>query len=197
VLYGEWTEQWGRDAAQILLRNNPETDAIFCGSDQLGRGVSDTLRALGRRIPEDVALIGFDNWQPMALGAQPPLASVDMCLEDVGRIAAEHLLSAIGGEPTHGAQAVPCRLVLRESAGTAPDLSGPAAAASAGSAGNSGAPLIAPASGSAAAGPAVTPASGAANSAVRAASAPPADTGLPGSALPPGGTRLGPGQQAG
>ncbi|HEY1642984.1 MAG TPA: LacI family DNA-binding transcriptional regulator [Streptosporangiaceae bacterium] len=119
VLYGEWTEQWGRDAAQILLRNNPETDAIFCGSDQLGRGVSDTLRAMGRRIPQDVALIGFDNWQPMALGAQPPLASVDMCLEDVGRIAAEHLLSAIGGEPTHGAQAVPCRLVLRESAGAA------------------------------------------------------------------------------
>jgi Periplasmic binding protein-like domain len=55
----------------------------------------------------------------MALGAQPPLASVDMCLEDVGRIAAEHLLSAIGGEPTHGAHAVPCRLVLRESVGPA------------------------------------------------------------------------------
>ena len=36
-----------------------------------------------------------------------------MCLEDVGRIAAEHLLSAIGGQPTHGARGVPCRLVLR------------------------------------------------------------------------------------
>jgi LacI family transcriptional regulator len=119
VLYGEWSEQWGRDAAQILLRNYPDIDAIFCGSDQLGRGVSDSLRALDRRIPEDVALIGFDNWEPMALGAQPPLASVDMCLEDVGRIAAEHLLSAIGGEPTHGARAVPCRLVWRESAGPA------------------------------------------------------------------------------
>jgi LacI family transcriptional regulator len=117
VLYGEWSEQWGRDAVQILLRNDPETDAIFCGSDQLARGVSDSLRALGRRIPDDVALIGFDNWEPMALGAQPPLASVDMCLEDVGRIAAEHLLSAIGGQPTHGAHAVPCRLVIRESAG--------------------------------------------------------------------------------
>ena len=137
VLYGEWSEQWGRDAAQILLRNNPDTDAIFCGSDQLGRGVSDTLRALGRRIPQDVALIGFDNWQPMALGAQPPLASVDMCLEDVGRIAAEHLLSAIGGEPTHGAQAVPCRLVLRESAGAAPDP-GDAGAGPDGSAGDTG-----------------------------------------------------------
>jgi LacI family transcriptional regulator len=118
VLYGEWSEQWGRDAAQILLRNDPGIDAIFCGSDQLARGVSDSLRALGRRIPDDIALIGFDNWEPMALGAQPPLASVDMCLEDVGRIAAEHLLSAIGGQPTHGPHAVPCRLVIRESAGS-------------------------------------------------------------------------------
>jgi LacI family transcriptional regulator len=121
VLYGEWTEEWGRAAAQILLRNSPDADAIFCGSDQLARGVSDSLRALGRRIPEDIALIGFDNWEPMALGAQPPLASVDMCLEDVGRLAAEHLLSAIGGQPTHGVHSVPCRLVLRESAGTAND----------------------------------------------------------------------------
>ncbi|HEU5418535.1 MAG TPA: substrate-binding domain-containing protein [Streptosporangiaceae bacterium] len=147
VLYGEWTEQWGRDAAQILLRSNPEIDAIFCGSDQLGRGVSDTLRAMGRRIPQDVALIGFDNWQPMALGAQPPLASVDMCLEDVGRIAAEHLLSAIGGEPTHGAQAVPCHLVLRESAGDAPHPGGAGnsapGAAPAGSVPGTGAPAAA------------------------------------------------------
>ena len=117
VLYGEWSERWGRQAAEILLRNRPDVDAIFCGSDQLARGVSDTLRAMGRRIPDDIALIGYDNWEPMALGAQPALASVDMCLEDVGRIAAEHLLSAIGGQPTHGARAVPCRLVLRDSAG--------------------------------------------------------------------------------
>ena len=40
-------------------------------------------------IPGDVALVGFDNWEPMALGAQPPLTSVDMCLEEVGRVAAE------------------------------------------------------------------------------------------------------------
>ena len=110
--------RWGRQAAEILLRNHPDVDAIFCGSDLLARGVSVTLRAMGRRIPDDIALIGYDNWEPMALGAQPALASVDMCLEDVGRIAAEHLLSAIGGQPTHGARGVPCLLVLRDSAST-------------------------------------------------------------------------------
>lgn len=57
----------------------------------------------------------------MALGADPPLTSVDMCLEDVGRAAAEHLLSALNGEPTYGVHTVPCRLVVRGStASTAP-----------------------------------------------------------------------------
>jgi LacI family transcriptional regulator len=117
MLYGEWSESWGRAAAQILLRSQPDIEAIFCGSDQIARGVGDSLRQLGRRIPDDVALIGFDNWQPMTLSAQPPLTSVDMCLEDVGRSAAELLLSAINGAPAHGTQTVPARLVIRDSAG--------------------------------------------------------------------------------
>ncbi|MBV9380198.1 MAG: LacI family DNA-binding transcriptional regulator [Streptosporangiaceae bacterium] len=113
ILYGEWSERWGREAAGQLLAGRP--DAIFCGSDQIARGVADTLRAVGRRVPEDVALVGFDNWAPMALGALPSLTSVDMCLEEVGRIAAGHLLAAIGGEHPHGVHTVPCRLVVRES----------------------------------------------------------------------------------
>ena len=121
VLYGEWSEAWGRDAARILLRNSPGVQAIFCGSDQIARGVSDTLRLAGRRVPEDIALIGFDNWEPMARGADPPLTSIDMCLEDVGRVAAEHLLSAINREPTHGVHTVPCRLVARQSTDPGPE----------------------------------------------------------------------------
>jgi LacI family transcriptional regulator len=115
VRFGEWSERWGREAAGRLLASDRDADAIFCGSDQIARGVADTLRAAGRRIPEDVALVGFDNWEPMALGAQPPLSSVDMCLEEVGRAAAELLLAAIGGEPSRGVRTVPCRLVVRES----------------------------------------------------------------------------------
>jgi LacI family transcriptional regulator len=119
VLYGEWTERWGREGAQILLRAVPDVEAIFCGSDQIARGVADTLRRVGKRVPEDIALIGFDNWAPMALGAQPPLTSIDMCLEHVGRTAAEHLLAAMNDAPTHGVHTVPCRLVERDS--TDPD----------------------------------------------------------------------------
>jgi LacI family transcriptional regulator len=115
VRSGEWSERWGREAAGQLLTDRPDLDAIFCGSDQIARGVGDTLRAAGRRIPDDVALVGFDNWEPMALGAQPPLTSIDMCLEEVGRAAAELLLAAIADEPAHGVRSVPSRLVVRQS----------------------------------------------------------------------------------
>jgi LacI family transcriptional regulator len=115
IRYGEWSERWGREAAGMLLRRCPGTDAVFCGSDQIARGVGDALRAAGRRVPEDVAIVGFDNWEPMVLGADPPLSSVDMCLEDVGRAAAEILLSAIGGTPDGGVRTVPCRLLIRGS----------------------------------------------------------------------------------
>src|SRR6202012_1815152 len=81
VLYGEWSERWGREAARILLDADPEVDAVFCGSDQIARGVGDGLRDLGRRVPDDVALVGFDNWAPMAAGADPPLTTVDIRLE--------------------------------------------------------------------------------------------------------------------
>jgi LacI family transcriptional regulator len=115
ILYGEWSERWGRQATGILLQRCPATDAIFCGSDQIARGVGDALRAAGRRVPDDIAVVGFDNWEPMVLGADPPLSSVDMCLEDVGRAAARQLLAAIGGTPAHGISTVPCRLVVRAS----------------------------------------------------------------------------------
>jgi LacI family transcriptional regulator len=115
VRSGEWSERWGRESARVLLADRPDLDAIFCGSDQIARGVGDTLRAAGRRIPDDVALVGFDNWEPMTLGAQPPLTSVDMGLEEVGRAAAELLLAAIADEPAHGVRTVPSRLVVRQS----------------------------------------------------------------------------------
>src|SRR5262249_26138349 len=108
VLYGEWSERWGREGARILLASNPGVQAIFCGSDQIGRGVSDTLRQLGYRVPDDIALVGFDNWDPMVAGAEPPLSSIDMCLVDVGRTAAEHLLSAIAGPAPFASAARAC-----------------------------------------------------------------------------------------
>ena len=115
VLFGEWSEAWGRQAAGILLAAGTEIDGVFCGSDQIARGVAEALREAGREIPGDVALVGFDNWDIMVYGCRPALTSVDMDLEGIGRTAAELLLAAINGEPVQGKRARPCRLVPRAS----------------------------------------------------------------------------------
>jgi LacI family transcriptional regulator len=70
-MFGEWREAWGRQATKILL-GTEDVDAIFCGSDQIARGVADALRATGRRVPDDVALVGFDNWDVMAVPTGHP-----------------------------------------------------------------------------------------------------------------------------
>jgi LacI family transcriptional regulator len=114
-MFGEWSESWGRQAAGILLATGVEFDALFCGSDQIARGLAEALRAAGCELPRDVALVGFDNWDVMVEGCQPPLTSVDMGLEGIGRAAAEMLLAAINGTPVHGSAIMPCRLVPRAS----------------------------------------------------------------------------------
>jgi LacI family transcriptional regulator, galactose operon repressor len=117
VLYGEWSEEWGRQAAHAVLHNEPATDAIFCGSDQVARGVADALREAGRRVPDDIALAGYDNWELFASTTRPPLTTVDMGLRELGQLAARALLDAIGGQPDRGVRREPCRLVIRESSG--------------------------------------------------------------------------------
>jgi LacI family transcriptional regulator, galactose operon repressor len=114
-LYGSWTEAWGRQAAHILLRAEPELDGLYCGSDLIARGALDALRENGRDVPVDVAVTGTDNWSVLVEGSRPPLTSVDMALYDVGRVAARHLLEAIDGKPDSGLVRVPCQLVVRAS----------------------------------------------------------------------------------
>jgi LacI family transcriptional regulator len=114
-LYGEWSEEWGRQAIDVLLRRAPDLDAVFCGNDQIARGIADAARDAGRRVPDDIALVGFDNWSPIAEASRPPLTTVDMNLRDLGQAAGERLLAAIAGRPAAGLHLMPCSLVLRES----------------------------------------------------------------------------------
>ncbi|MCB2177938.1 MAG: LacI family transcriptional regulator [Actinomycetales bacterium] len=115
VRYGSWSEAWGRAATHAALDQNPDLDALVCGSDQIARGALDTLRDRGVRVPEDVAVIGFDNWDVLTSAARPPLTSVDMNFELLGRVAAQRLVDAIGGNPAHGVEAVPVRVMVRGS----------------------------------------------------------------------------------
>jgi LacI family transcriptional regulator len=116
-MYGEWTQRWGRHTARVLLAAHPETDAIFCGSDQIATGVADTLHEHGRRIPDDIALVGYDNWEVFAAECRPPLTTVDLNLQSIGAAAVEHLFAALDGQKKAGVVRCPTRLVVRESTG--------------------------------------------------------------------------------
>ncbi|WP_127794516.1 LacI family DNA-binding transcriptional regulator [Agromyces sp. LHK192] len=116
VRYSTWSEQWGRDASAMLLEQHPDIDGIFCGSDQIARGVLDTLRDLGKDVPGDVAVIGYDNWEVLAVNARPELTSIDANLQQLGRTAARRIFEAIEGtEPDPGEHQLPVRLVIRGS----------------------------------------------------------------------------------
>ncbi|HEY9012307.1 MAG TPA: LacI family DNA-binding transcriptional regulator, partial [Devosia sp.] len=67
VLFGKWSERWGHEAvARLWSGRGPRPDGIFCGNDQIARGVVDALRERGIRVPEDVSVVGFDNWEIVA-----------------------------------------------------------------------------------------------------------------------------------
>jgi LacI family transcriptional regulator len=115
-MYGDWTERWGRQGITSLLDSGIEADAVIGGSDGIARGVLDVLRAKGRRVPQDIAVAGFDNWDELAMNAWPPLTTVDMNLRELGRQAGVELSLRIHGAATDpGVRTLPVRLVPRES----------------------------------------------------------------------------------
>jgi LacI family transcriptional regulator len=116
VMFSDWTEHWGRDATAMLMARHPDIDAILCGSDQIARGALDTARDLGRAVPDDVAVMGFDNWEVLTTNARPELTSIDANLQQLGRIAAQRVFAALDGvDVGAGTHYLPPRLVIRGS----------------------------------------------------------------------------------
>jgi LacI family transcriptional regulator len=120
-LPGVWSESWGRNAVDQLFKKKREApDAIFCGNDQIARGVADALLERGIDVPSAVTLVGFDNWEIVAAATRPPLTSVDMNLTELGREAGRCMLAMINGERLRGVRRLPCTLAIRESSGARP-----------------------------------------------------------------------------
>jgi LacI family transcriptional regulator len=118
VLHGTWSEAWGHEAVMQLWQQDTPPDAIFCGNDQIARGVVDALRERGVAVPADVSVIGFDNWEIVAAATRPPLTTVDMNLKELGRVAGRLILDLADGKPVEpGIRTLPCKLVVRQSCG--------------------------------------------------------------------------------
>lgn len=109
------TEESGAAAARALLASGERFDAILAASDLIAIGAMRALQAAGKRIPEDVAVIGFDDI-PAAGLASPPLTTVMQDARLAGRTLVETLIARIRERPV-GPSLLPTRLVVRASCG--------------------------------------------------------------------------------
>ena len=115
IAEGDFTEESGYVAMQQLLPQSP--DAVFVASDTMALGALRALREAGKRVPEDIAMVGYDD-MPFAARTDPPLTTVRQPIHRAGFVAAETLMDLIN-EPDSAPRRVilPTELVIRESCG--------------------------------------------------------------------------------
>ncbi len=94
IVEGDWSAASGESGLHQLLKQYPEMDAVFAGNDQMALGVLQAAHQLGRRVPEDLGVVGFDN-TPEAAFYWPPLTTVSHQLIEQGRIAVNTLTTMI------------------------------------------------------------------------------------------------------
>ncbi|MFH8293943.1 LacI family DNA-binding transcriptional regulator [Streptomyces sp. NPDC018059] len=119
IAEGDFTPAGGERAMRELLGRAPELDAVFAANDLSASGALRVLRERGRRVPDDVAVVGFDDMLPVAEQAEPPLTTVRQDIEEMGRLMARMLLRGRGGEDVACEAAnvvLPTALVRRASA---------------------------------------------------------------------------------
>ena len=116
---GDFTQESGHAAMHVLLERRPDLDAVFAASDLMALGAMRALREAGRRVPDDVAVVGFDD-SPAAASTEPPLSSVRWPLHEMAREMTRLLLLAIDDRslPPRGVL-LATHLVARASSGAA------------------------------------------------------------------------------
>ena len=91
-------------------------DAIFSGDDEAAVGVLEALRAVGKKVPEDVSVVGFDD-QRLSLYLNPSLTTVRAPTYDVGLVAAQQLMKLIQNEQVEPLVLLPTEMIIRQSCG--------------------------------------------------------------------------------
>jgi DNA-binding LacI/PurR family transcriptional regulator len=117
LAYGDFTEEGGRGATAELLDRHPDLDGLFVASDLMARGSLAVARARGLRVPDDLAIVGYDDLG-VAEGTDPPLTTVRQSIVEMAERATRMLLDRIDGRETGGPVTliIPAALVVRESA---------------------------------------------------------------------------------
>lgn len=115
VVCGDFGQASGEYATSRLLTRRPDVDGIFAASDMMAVGALRALRRAGRRVPEDVALVGFDDL-PISSWTDPPLTTVRQPVEEMGARMTAELLAMIDGAAPRRCTVLDTELVPRKSA---------------------------------------------------------------------------------
>ncbi|HEX5758755.1 MAG TPA: LacI family DNA-binding transcriptional regulator [Thermoanaerobaculia bacterium] len=114
---GDFAEASGHEAGAWLAALARRPTAVFTANDSMAVGLLSALREIGLRVPEDVALGGFDDI-PIARYLSPPLTTVRVPIAELGSRAMQRVLSLLESrEPAHRHEVVPTQLVVRASCG--------------------------------------------------------------------------------
>lgn len=112
---GRFTIASGSSAMTALLRARPDIDAVFAASDLTAIGAMRAIEASGRRVLDDVAVVGFDDIGDAQL-AHPALTTIRQPIGDMGRMMATRLLQRMAGEPAVARTVLPVELIQRATA---------------------------------------------------------------------------------
>lgn len=116
VAEGDFTEQSGAEQMERLLEREPDLDAVFVASDAMAIGALHVLMRAGRRVPDDVAVVGFDD-VPTAQFTNPPLTTVRQPFEEMAVAMAQRLVAQLDAPDAVVDHVVfPTELVVRASA---------------------------------------------------------------------------------
>ena len=115
VEHGDFTIPSGATAVRRLLAAHPDLDAVFVASDLMATGALSALAELGREVPRDIAIVGYDNLG-VAASTQPPLTSVIQPVVAMARAAGLRLLDQLRGAPPIPPMIFAPELVVRSSA---------------------------------------------------------------------------------
>lgn len=114
VAVGDFTVEGGHRMMRELLAADPDIDAVFAASDLMAIGAMRAIEQSGRRVPDDVAVVGFDDLREAELTV-PQLTTVRQPVADLGRTMAQRLLQRIAGDDPPRATVLPVEVVKRES----------------------------------------------------------------------------------
>lgn len=113
VAYGDYGTASGAAGMAALLERRPDIDAVFCASDRMALGALDVARRRGLRVPDDLAVVGFDDHE-FSSDTDPPLTTIRQPIRRVGQAGAEVLLASLAGLPASDL-VFPTELVIRGS----------------------------------------------------------------------------------